>query len=90
MARQSKLRSAPVVRDAYDEGKSYFLGHATFGNTVRTYMAGARGRILGESEGKGRWVFVVMDPASEMLVLQDPYRGVRAGWVPAGQTRLTK
>lgn len=90
VVRQTKLRATPVVRDAYNDGKSYFLGHATFGNTVRTYMAGARGRILGESEGKERWIFVVMNPASDALVLQDPYRGVRAGWLPAGQIRRVK
>lgn len=85
-AQTLKLRSAPVAHDTYNEGKSYLLGHATFGNVVRTYMPGASGRVLGQSKDK-RWVFVVMDPASDALVLQDPYHGVRAGWLPANKIR---
>lgn len=89
--RPFRLRSAPEILDTYDQTRSEFLGHATFGNIVRTYIAGAKGRILGFSNNKHRrWLFVVMDPASDPLVLQDPYKGTRAGWVRANQVEARR
>lgn len=86
-----RLRSTPEVLDSYDQGRSEFLGHAAFGNVVRTYMAGAKGHVLGRSNDKNRnWLFVVMDSASDSLVLQDPYKGTRAGWLLADQVRVSR
>lgn len=86
-----RLRSTPEMLDTYNQGKSEFLGHAAFGNVVRTYMPGVNGHVLGASNDKHpKWLFVVIDPASDPLVLQDPYRGTRAGWVRANQVEVQR
>lgn len=83
-----KLRSSPEHLDDYDEGRSEFLAHASFGNVVRTYMAGAEGVVVAESKHGGtRWWFVVVDQAEDRHSLQNPYQGVRAGWVEAKHLR---
>lgn len=87
--RPVRLRSTPKILDAYDQGRSEFLGHAAFGNVVRTYMPGATGHVLGTSSDKtASWLFVVIDSACDPLVLQDPYRGTRAGWLRANQVEV--
>jgi len=76
------LRSAPARLDAYDEGKSGFMGIAVFGNILVKYLPGSHGRILGQSKAKdGRaWYFVAIDRDCNLLRTLVSY-SVDIGWV---------
>lgn len=86
-----KLRANPTVIDVYDPDTSDFIGHAVFGNVVKTYMKGARGKAMATTRIHHKeWQFVVMDQESDARVLADPYDGVRAGWIPASTVKQTQ
>lgn len=86
-----KLRLSPKVLNEYEPGRSEFLGRAVFGNMVRTYRAGAKGSVVGETYDHGRhWFYVVMAGESDSLAVHDPYVGVRAGWLSASKALVIK
>ncbi|MBR7777983.1 hypothetical protein [Undibacterium rugosum] len=76
------LRSSPSRQDRYDLGLSSMMQHAVYGNIVRRYLPGARYRILGsEYKQAQHWLFISVNEDSDRLVTQDPYQGVRSGWI---------
>lgn len=82
--RELKLRWNAKTLDAYDPGRSEFLGHAAFGNVVRIYLPNSKGIALASANENGKkWFFVAMEAESDVLASHDPYAGVRAGWIQA-------
>ncbi|NDI87333.1 hypothetical protein [Undibacterium crateris] len=81
------LRSSPSQQDHYDTGLSRMMRHAVYGNIVRRYLAGASYRILGSEYRQGQhWLFISVNADSDRLVTQDPYQGVRSGWIRVAST----
>ncbi|MBC3930803.1 hypothetical protein [Undibacterium curvum] len=76
------LRSSPSQQDHYDTGLSNLMRHAVYGNIVRRYLPGANYRILSSERRQAQhWLFISVHADSDHLVTQDPYQGVRSGWI---------
>ncbi|WP_428717745.1 hypothetical protein [Undibacterium curvum] len=81
------LRSSPNQQDRYDTGLSKLMRHAVYGNIVRRYLPGASYRILSSERRQAQhWLFISVHEDSDRLVTQDPYQGVRSGWIRVAST----
>lgn len=76
------LRSAPVVNDAYDPGRSHFLQVAAFGNIERRYLPGAEATIIGtwaDKTGK-QWDLLTVKDQDNSYLATYASLDVEVGW----------
>lgn len=86
------LRNAPYTDDKYDSsGASEFIGHAVFGNILRKYLYGVKGKVVSRyiDKNKDKWLFVIIDSSNDRLSYQTPYK-VNVGWVKERNEPIAK